>query len=42
MELEEYVKAHELPDGFPKASGVCEDRVEVGRGAEILIWAVDV
>ena len=37
MELGEYVEAHEPPDGFPKTSGVCEDRVEVGRGAEILI-----
>jgi len=42
VELGEYIEAHELPDGFPKVSGVYEDRVEVGRGAKILIRAVNV
>ena len=42
MELREYIKAYEPPDGFPETSGVCEDRAEVGQGAEILIWAVDI
>ena len=42
MELGEYVKAHEPPDGFPKIGSNCEDRVEVGRGAEVLIRAINV
>ena len=42
MELREYIKAYKPLDGFPETSGVCEDRAKVGRGAEILIWAVDI
>ena len=42
MELGEYIKAHKPPDGFPKASGACEDSVEVGRGAKTLIRAINV
>jgi len=42
MELGEYIEAHKPPDGFPKASGVCEDRVDVRRGAKTLIRAIDV
>jgi hypothetical protein len=42
MELGEYIEAHKPPDGFPKASGVCEDRVDVGRGAKTLIRAINV
>jgi hypothetical protein len=37
MELREYIKAYELLDGFPKTSGVCEDKAKVEQGAEILI-----
>jgi hypothetical protein len=37
MKLGKYVEAHKPLNGFPKTSGVCKDRVEVGRGAEILI-----
>jgi len=42
MELGEYVEAHKPPNGFPKTGGVCKDGVGVGRGAEILIRAVDI
>ena len=42
MELGEYIEAHKPPDGFPKAGGICEDRIEVGRGAKILIRTINV
>ena len=42
MKLGEYAETHKPPDGFPKTGGVCEDGVEVGRGADILIRAINV
>ena len=41
-ELGEYIEAYKPPDSFPEASGGCKDRVEVGRGANILICAINV
>jgi hypothetical protein len=42
VELGEYVEAHKPLDGFPKAIGVCEDRVKVRQVAKILIRATNV
>ena len=41
-ELEEYLEAYKPLDSFPEASGGCKDRVEVRRGANILICAINV
>ena len=37
IELREYVKSYKLLNSFLKASSVCKNRVEVGRGAKVLI-----
>ena len=37
VELEEYIKAYKPLDGFPNASSVSENRVEVGRRAKVLV-----
>ena len=42
MKLREYVKSYKPPNGFLKAGSVCKDGVEVGRGAEVLVRAINV
>jgi hypothetical protein len=42
MKLREYIEAYEPPDSFLEVGCVYEDRVEVGRGAKVLVQAIDV
>ena len=42
MELGKYIEVHEPLDGFPKVSSVCENRVEIGREAKVLVQTIDI